>query len=68
MMSDTITQTRLSMRLDIYLSDYEGKHIENDNCWKQEWDVAWKIAALARAKSELTPAMVDDVRIALNKL
>lgn len=67
MMSDTITQTRLSMRLDAYLSDYKGKHIENDNLWKKEWDTAWEIAALARANSELTPAIVDDVRIVLNK-
>jgi hypothetical protein len=68
MMSDTITQTRLSMRLDIYLSDYRGKHIGNDHLWKKEWDAAWEIAAIARANSELTPAIVDDVRIALNKL
>lgn len=67
-MNDTITQARLSLRLDTYLSDYRGKNVENDNLWKKEWDAAWKIAAIARANGQLTPAIVDDVRIALNKL
>lgn len=67
-MSDTITQTRLSMRLDVYLSDYTGKNVRNDNLRKKEWDLAWKIADLARANSNLTPEIVDDVRVALNNL
>jgi len=51
-----------------YLSErFKGKHIENDNIWKKEWDTAWEIAALARANSELTPVIVDDVRVVLNK-
>jgi uncharacterized protein YjaG (DUF416 family) len=67
-MSDTITQTRLSMRLATYLSAHAEKNVKNDNVHKQEWDTAWNIADLARANSELTPEIVDDVRIALNKL
>lgn len=67
-MSDTITQTRLSMRLDIYLSEYTEKNVRNDNVRKKEWDAAWKIADFARAHSNLTPEIVDDVRMALHKL
>jgi hypothetical protein len=67
-MSDTITQTRLSMRLDTYQSEYRGKNVSNDNACKREWDTAWKIADSARANSNLTPEIVDDVRMALNKL
>lgn len=67
-MNDTITQTRLSMRLDTYLSEYTEKNVRNDNVRKKEWDTAWKIADFARANSNLTPEIVDDVRIALNKL
>ena len=67
-MSDTITQTRLSMRLATYLSAYAEKNVRNDNVRKKDWDTAWQIADLARANSELTPEIVDDVRIALNKL
>ncbi|HET8841329.1 MAG TPA: hypothetical protein VFN35_07665 [Ktedonobacteraceae bacterium] len=66
-MSDTITQTRLSLRLDSYLSEYRGMNISNDHLGKKEWDTAWQIAAIARANGELTPAMVDDVRLVLNK-
>ena len=68
MMSDTITQTRLSMRLDTYLSKYTEKNVRNDNIRNKEWDAAWKIANFARANSNLTPEIVDDVRMALNKL
>jgi hypothetical protein len=67
-MSDTITQTRLSMRLDNYLREYTGRSVKTDTMRKQEWDVAWKAAELARANSNLTPEIVDDVRVALNKL
>jgi hypothetical protein len=37
-MSDTITQTRLSMRLDTYLREYTGKNV--DVLSKGEWDTA----------------------------
>jgi len=67
-MSDVITQTRLSMRLDIYLRDYTGKNIKNDNFSKKEWDAVWDIADIARTNSILTPEIVDDVRVALQKL
>jgi len=67
-MSDTITQTRLSMRLDIYLGNYTGKQVRSDNLYKREWDAVWKIADNARTNSNLTPEIVDDVRMALNKL
>jgi hypothetical protein len=67
-MSDSITQTRLAMRLDNYLSAYTGKNVRNDNLCKKEWDAVWKTADIARANSNLTPEIVDDVRIALNKL
>jgi hypothetical protein len=67
-MSDIITQTRLSMRLDIYLSDYTGKNVRSDNLSKKEWDAVWKTADLARANNNLTPEIVDDVRVALHKL
>lgn len=67
-MSDTITQTRLSMRLDTYQSEYRKKNVRNDNIRKKEWDATWKIADFARANSNLTPEIVDDVRMALNKL
>jgi hypothetical protein len=66
-MSDTITQTRLSMRLDTYLREYAEKHIGNNNIRKKEWDVAWKVADMAHLNSNLTPEIVDDVRIALSK-
>lgn len=67
-MSDAITQTRLSMRLDTYQSEYRGKDVRSDNVRKKEWDTAWKIADFARANNNLTPEIVDDVRMALNKL
>jgi hypothetical protein len=67
-MSDTITQTRLSMRLDVYLGDYTRKNIRNDNVCKKEWDAVWEVADMARTNSNLTPEIVDDVRVALNKL
>jgi hypothetical protein len=67
-MSDNITQTRLAMRLDNYLGEYTGKNINIDNIWKKDWDAAWRTANLARTNSNLTPEIVDDVRIALHKL
>ena len=67
-MSDTITQTRLSMRLDVYLSAYTEKRVKKDHLYSETWDIAWKAAEVARTKSTLTPELVDDVRVALNKL
>jgi hypothetical protein len=66
-MSDTITQTRLSMRLERYLSDYTNKNIRKDTSSKAEWNRAWHIADVARTQNTLTPEIVDDVRIALEK-
>jgi hypothetical protein len=65
-MSDPITQNRLSMRLERYLSDYTKKNI--DPLSRKEWDTVWHVADVARTDNCLTPELVDDVRIALNKL
>jgi hypothetical protein len=67
-MSDPITQARLSMRLEVYLRDYMGKNVSNQNLSKKEWDAVWKVAEAARTSNTLTPELVDDVRVALNKL
>ena len=67
-MSDTITQVRLSMRLDIYLRDYTQKNVRNDNLYKEEWEIVWQVADAARTNNTLTPELVDEVRVALNKL
>jgi hypothetical protein len=67
-MSDTITQTRLSMRLERYLSDYTTKNIRKDTLSKKEWDMVWHVADVARTQNTLTPELVDDVRLALKKL
>jgi len=67
-MSDTITQTRLSLRLENYMSDFERKNLSNDHLSSAEWDTAWKAADDARANKTLTPELVDDVRLAVNKL
>jgi hypothetical protein len=67
-MSETITQTRLSLRLDMYLSEYEGKHVRTDNLSRQEWETVWEAANVARTQHTLTPELVDDVRKALQKL
>ena len=67
-MSDTITQTRLSMRLDMYLSDYTRKSARTDKVSREEWNMVWKAADVARTQQTLTPELVDDVRIALQKL
>lgn len=65
-MSDPITQNRLSMRLERYLSDYTKKNV--DPLSRKEWDTVWHVADVARTDNNLTPELVDDVRIALNKL
>ena len=67
-MSDTITQTRLSMRLERYLSDYTTKNARNDTLSREEWDTVWQVADVARTQNTLTPELVDDVRLALKKL
>lgn len=65
-MNDSITQMRLSMRLERYLSDYTKKNV--DALYRKEWDTVWHAADLARRDNDLTPALVDDVRIVLEKL
>ena len=67
-MNDTITQMRLSMRLDIYLRDYTEKNVRNDNLYREAWKIVWQVADAARTNNTLTPELVDDVRVALNKL
>jgi hypothetical protein len=67
-MSDTITQTRLSLRLDRYMSEYEGKHVRTEALSRQEWETVWKAADVARTQHTLTPELVDDVRLVLQKL
>jgi hypothetical protein len=68
LMSDSITQMRLSMRLESYLSDYTKKNSRKDLLYKEEWDTAWHVADVARTDNHLTPEIVDDVRIVLSKL
>jgi hypothetical protein len=67
-MGDILSQTRLSLRLDAYMDSYNGKGARKDTQPKAEWDNAWKAAQLARTQSNLTPELVDDVRVALNKI
>ena len=67
-MSEIITQSRLSIRLDAYLKEYTGKHIGKDAFSKAPWNTAWHIADDARTQNTLTPELVDDVRKALKKL
>ena len=38
-MSDTITQMRLSMRLDTYLREYTVKNVRRDALLKGKWDI-----------------------------
>jgi hypothetical protein len=68
MSSDPITQNRLSMRLARYMNDYTVKAIKDDNPYKEGWNAAYKTADVARVNNNLTPEIIDDVRIALNKL
>ncbi len=67
-MSDSITQMRLSQRLESYLSQYTKKSIGKATLYREEWDTVWHVADVARTANDLTPELVDDVRIALNKL
>ncbi len=67
-MHDILTQTRLSMRLENYLRNYTEKAVRNHNLYSTEWNSAWQRADAARTNHTLTPELVDDVRVALNKL
>ena len=67
-MNDTITQTRLSMRLDAYLREYTGKNVRTDTLSSAEWDTVWQVADVARTQNMLTPELVDDVRKVLKQL
>lgn len=67
-MHDSITQTRLSLRLDGYLSEYRGKDVTKDHASSATWKAAWEAAVFARTNQALTPELVDDVRTALSKL
>jgi hypothetical protein len=67
-MTDPITQMRLSMRLERYLSDYTKKESRADTPSGEEWETVWHIAAVARTDNQLTPEIVDNVRIVLKKL
>ena len=64
-MSDSITQMRLSMRLDGYLSEYTKKNAIEEISSREEWDRVWHIADVARIENELTPQLVDNVRVVL---
>jgi hypothetical protein len=67
-MSDTITQTRLSLRLDSYMNDFQRKNPGKEHPSRGEWETVWNAAEAARMNNALTPEMVDDVRIVVNKL
>lgn len=67
-MSDDITQTRLSMRLESYLREYAEKQNDKAPFSTREWDEVWWVADSARTQNALTPELVDSVRIALQKL
>jgi hypothetical protein len=67
-MSANITQLRLSMRLDLYLSDYTGKKVKKETLSRAEWKKVWRRADVARLQNNLTPELVDDVRIVLHTL
>ncbi len=67
-MSDTITQMRLSKRLDNYLREYRGKNVRKATLSKDVWENVWQSADSARINNTLTPELVDDVRVALNSL
>ena len=67
-MSDSITQQRLSMRLDLYLSEYTGKKVIKESLSNAEWKKVWRVADIARLQHTLTPELIDDVRIVLHTL
>lgn len=67
-MSENITQTRLSTRLDIYLREYTAMSIRRGAHSNAEWKTVWHVADVARRQNMLTPELVDDVRRVLKKL
>lgn len=67
-MSDFITQMRLSLRLESYLREYVSKHDDKPPFSTREWGEAWRIADQARTQDALTPELVENVRLALQKL
>lgn len=67
-MNDSITQTRLSMRLDACLREYTGKNSRSDALSSAEWDIVWQVADIARRQNMLTPELVDDVRKVLKQI
>jgi hypothetical protein len=67
-MSDSITQQRLSMRLDLYLSEYTRKKVKKETLNSAEWKKVWRRADVARLQHTLTPELVDDVRMVLHTL
>jgi hypothetical protein len=67
-MSASITQLRLSMRLDLYLSEYTGKKVKKETLSSAEWKKVWRLADVARLQNNLTPELVDDVRVVLHTL
>jgi len=56
------------MRLDTYLSDYTGKKVKKETLSSAEWNKVWRVAEVARLHNNLTPELVDDVRVVLSKL
>jgi hypothetical protein len=56
------------MRLDLYLSEYTGKNVKKETLSSAEWNKVWRIADVARLQNNLTPELVDDVRVVLNTL
>jgi hypothetical protein len=54
--------------LDIYLSDDTSKKVKKDKLYSAEWNKVWRVADVARLHNNLTPELVDDVRVVLNKL
>lgn len=56
------------MRLERYQREHTGKNVSKDSHSREVWETAWQVADVARINHTLTPALVDDVRIALNKL
>ncbi|HEY0753071.1 MAG TPA: hypothetical protein VGD98_03850 [Ktedonobacteraceae bacterium] len=67
-MSDTLTQARLARRLDGYMGDFRRRNPAREHPSRSEWESVWKTAETARMNNALTPELVDDVRVAVNKL
>ena len=66
-LTDIINQTRLAMRLDRYLEKRAETHGRKNIATEGEWNTAWDAADDARMHKNLTPELVDDVRIVLHK-